>query len=268
MIKRCLTAVVFFVFLLPMFIWNDTIILNISIAVFAGISSYEVFKVTKIKSPVIMAFNILVSVSVPLFFNVLKDYILIICILYIMILFTYFIFNNKNTNLINIMQIFFLEFYVTVFYTSVLFVRGIENVGLYLFFLIFISSWVTDTFAYFTGFLIGKHKLCPTISPKKTIEGSIGGILFTMIAYFVYSYILANNFNVNVNYFTLFILGFLTSVISQIGDLSASLIKRYYDVKDYGKLLPGHGGIMDRFDSVLFVAPLIYCFTTLFTVFK
>lgn len=268
MFKRCLTAVIFFILILPMFIWNDTIILNVTVAVFSGISAYEVFKITKIKSYFIFILNVAIAGIIPLLYSVLEEYILIICIAYIIILFIYFIINNNNITFITIAQVFFLEFYVTVFFSSILSVRNLENGGLYLFFLIFISAWITDIFAYFTGFLIGKHKLCPTISPKKTIEGSVGGIVFTVAAYIIYGFILKNNFVVNVNYFTLITLGFLSSVISQIGDLSASLIKRYYNVKDYGKILPGHGGIMDRFDSVLFVAPLIYCYCSLFTVFN
>lgn len=268
MFKRCLTAVIFFIFILPMFIWNDTIILNITIAVFSGISSYEVFKITKIKSPLILILNIAVSAIVPLLYSILEEYVLIIYIAYIIILFIYFIINNSKITFITISQVFFLEFYVTVFFSSILSVRNLEKGGLYLFFLIFISAWITDIFAYFTGFLIGKHKLCPIISPKKTIEGSVGGIIFTVIAYIIYGLILVKYFDVNVNYFTLMVLAFLSSAVSQIGDLSASLIKRYYNVKDYGKILPGHGGIMDRFDSVLFVAPLIYCYSSLFTVFN
>ena len=108
MFKRCLTAVIFFIFILPMFIWNDTIILNITIAVFSAISSYEVFKITKIKSTLILILNIFVAAVIPLLYSALEEYILIICIAYIIILFIYFIINNKNITLITISKLFFI----------------------------------------------------------------------------------------------------------------------------------------------------------------
>lgn len=268
MLKRCLTAVVFFICILPMFIWNDTIVLNITISVFSAIASYEVFKITNVKSKFILILNIIVAAVIPLFYSYVKEYILIICIAYIITLFIYFIFNHNKIDFVMISQLFFLEFYVSIFFSSILATRNIENIGVYLFFLIFISAWATDIFAYFVGFLFGKHKLCPAISPKKTIEGSVGGVVFTIIAYIGYAIVLTKAFDVNVNYFTLVLLGLLASAICQFGDLSASLIKRHYGVKDYGKILPGHGGIMDRFDSILFVAPFIYCYCSLITVFS
>lgn len=125
--------------------------------------------------------------------------------------------------------------------------------------LIFICAWGTDTGAYFVGTFMGKHKLIPSLSPKKTIEGSVGGIIFTMIFAFVYGYVVQNYFFGNKNYSVIFIIiAFFGSIVSQFGDLAASSMKRYFDVKDFGKFLPGHGGMIDRFDSVIFTAPLVY----------
>jgi phosphatidate cytidylyltransferase len=119
--------------------------------------------------------------------------------------------------------------------------------------LIFLTAFGTDVFAYFTGYLIGKHKLCPGISPKKTIEGAIGGTIGSIIICGVFGYFLANEYFIHC-----LIIGALGSVISQFGDLTASVFKRKMGIKDYGNLIPGHGGILDRFDSVLFTAPLVY----------
>lgn len=119
--------------------------------------------------------------------------------------------------------------------------------------LIFIIAFGTDTFAYLAGNLFGKHKLCPGISPNKTIEGSIGGIvgsIFLVIIYSIY-------FDLN-PIWKLIILSFISSIISQLGDLTASRIKRISGVKDYGFIMPGHGGVLDRFDSIIFVSPVIY----------
>ncbi len=122
--------------------------------------------------------------------------------------------------------------------------------------LVFIIAFCTDIFAYFTGMLIGKHKLCPTLSPKKTIEGAIGGMVGAMVfSVFFGHFFLEPGHALNVHFLLMTLIG---SVLSQLGDLSASAFKRQMGIKDYGKLIPGHGGILDRFDSVLFVAPYLY----------
>ena len=120
------------------------------------------------------------------------------------------------------------------------------------------GAWIADTGAYFSGVALGKHKLCPEISPKKTIEGFIGGILTTGIVYAV-AFGVRFGFIVQ-NVLIAFILGIVCAVIGTLGDLSASMVKRQIGFKDYGNIMPGHGGLMDRFDSVLFVLPTFYAF--------
>ena len=129
--------------------------------------------------------------------------------------------------------------------------------------LIFVCAWMTDTGAYFAGSFMGKRKLIPHVSPKKTVEGAIGGVLVCMLSCFVYSVIISymekvSLVNINSLYFVL--IGMIAAVMSQIGDLVASAIKRDTGIKDFGKIFPGHGGFMDRFDSVMFIAPIIYGF--------
>lgn len=122
----------------------------------------------------------------------------------------------------------------------------------------FVIAWLTDTGAYFAGSMFGKHKLVPHISPKKTVEGAIGGIVLAMIGGVTYAWVM-NGYTTDAGYALIFaVIGALGSVISQIGDLIASSVKRDCGKKDYGSILPGHGGIMDRFDSVIFVSPFIY----------
>ncbi|MBO6015374.1 MAG: phosphatidate cytidylyltransferase [Lachnospiraceae bacterium] len=137
--------------------------------------------------------------------------------------------------------------------------------GVYLVWLIFISSWMCDTSAYVVGMLIGKHKMAPKLSPKKSVEGGIGGIVGAALLGFVYGLILKKMGMIEENalYFYPLIAG-VGGLISQIGDLAASAVKRNYKIKDYGKLIPGHGGILDRFDSVIFTAPIIYYLALLF----
>ncbi|WP_101772960.1 phosphatidate cytidylyltransferase [Peptostreptococcus faecalis] len=129
--------------------------------------------------------------------------------------------------------------------------NNISNGAIYVW-LIFIISFGTDIFAYLVGIKFGKHKLIPKVSPKKTIEGSIGGILGSI----AFSVIFGIIFNLNIG--VTLIIAFIGSIIAQMGDLIASSVKRYAGVKDYGKLIPGHGGILDRFDSVLLVSPYVY----------
>lgn len=131
----------------------------------------------------------------------------------------------------------------------------------YIFLLPFIAAWITDTFAYFTGRFFGKHKLAPTISPKKTVEGSIGGILFCVIFVCLYGLIVAKTCDLSPRWWILAPAGVFLSVVSQVGDLILSAVKRHFGIKDYGKLLPGHGGILDRFDSTLAVALLLVVLT-------
>ena len=120
---------------------------------------------------------------------------------------------------------------------------------MYLIYLLLITT-ITDTFALFTGKLIGEHKLCPTISPKKTIEGLVGGVLMgTFVATAFYNTVISSS----ISLVLVIVLTFLLSLVGQLGDLVFSSIKRYYDVKDFSELIPGHGGILDRFDSLIFV---------------
>lgn len=125
--------------------------------------------------------------------------------------------------------------------------------------LILAVPWMSDAGAYFAGTFFGKHKLCPNISPKKTVEGFFGGVLFCIITSILVGVIFQNLIytNMKINYISLLIIGILDSIISVIGDLSFSLIKRHCQIKDYGSIFPGHGGMLDRLDSVIFTAPLV-----------
>jgi phosphatidate cytidylyltransferase len=131
----------------------------------------------------------------------------------------------------------------------------IDQSGVYaiLKWLVLISAFGSDTFAYFTGMFLGKHKLCPTLSPKKTVEGLICGLIGSAALCMLFGFIVCPEF-----LFSCAIIGFFGAAISVCGDLTASAYKRRMGIKDYGHLIPGHGGIMDRFDSVIFTAPFVY----------
>lgn len=147
-------------------------------------------------------------------------------------------------------------FYVAIPISYIYRIRIMEN-GIFIFILVFVCSWIADTCAYFTGVSLGKHKLCPHLSPKKSVEGAIGGILGATIIGTIYGLVLGNYINETLAP-AFAIICAAGSFISIFGDLAASAIKRNYDVKDYSNLIPGHGGILDRFDSMIFVAPIVY----------
>ena len=152
-------------------------------------------------------------------------------------------------------------------FTAIVSIYDRELGGEYIYMLVFIGSWVTDTFAYFCGMLFGrggKHKLIPDVSPKKTVEGSIGGIVFCIIGMIIFGIVVEAISSYEANLLALALAGLVISVVAQIGDLLMSVIKRTYGIKDYGKLFPGHGGVLDRFDSILAVSVVLMVFTSFF----
>ncbi|MCI7789695.1 MAG: phosphatidate cytidylyltransferase [Lachnospiraceae bacterium] len=191
-------------------------------------------------------------------------YFMITVILVLMALMFVYVFSFPKFKANQVMATYFSLIYAPVMLSFIFLTRQLPY-GIYLVWMIFISSWISDTCAYLVGVLIGKHKLVPQLSPKKTVEGSIGGILGSAVVGALFGFLLldktlgGHQFGV-----MLFVIGAIGSVISQVGDLAASAIKRNHDIKDYGKLIPGHGGIMDRFDSVIFTAPMIYFLIIIF----
>lgn len=151
--------------------------------------------------------------------------------------------------------------YVGLFF-SFIYLVNIKNGGEFLVWLIFIASWLCDTTAYYVGRLFGKHKLCPKVSPKKTIEGSIGGMLGSTLACGIYGIVIYKYYNI-IPIYHYFIIGAICGVFCQFGDLVASSIKRFVGIKDYSNLIPGHGGILDRFDSILFAGTIVFFYLTL-----
>ena len=157
------------------------------------------------------------------------------------------------------MQVFFGVIYVGIMLSFVYLTRMADE-GLKLVWLIFIASWICDTCAYLTGMLFGKHKLTPRLSPKKSVEGAIGGVAGAAAVGFLYGVIISLGDAAWVSA----VICAAGAVISQFGDLTASAIKRNHDIKDYGKLIPGHGGILDRFDSVIITAPIVFILAQVF----
>jgi phosphatidate cytidylyltransferase len=164
-------------------------------------------------------------------------------------------------NFIDISATIFGFVYIGVFFSFIVLVNN-KTYGNYLIWLIFISSWLCDTTAYYVGRYFGKNKLCPKVSPKKTIEGALGGLLGSAAACGIFGFIV-RMLGVNIQLIHFIIIGLICGVFCQFGDLAASSIKRHVNVKDYSNLIPGHGGILDRFDSILFASVVVYYYITL-----
>lgn len=173
-----------------------------------------------------------------------------ILIALILIMFVY-VFSYLKYNANQVMATFFGVVYVAVMLSFILLTRNLPD-GKFIVWLIFLCSWGCDTCAYCVGMLIGKHKMAPVLSPKKSIEGAVGGVVGAALLGVIYA---VATHGAMLEYAVICGVG---ALISMVGDLAASAIKRNQGIKDYGKLIPGHGGILDRFDSVIFTAPVIY----------
>jgi phosphatidate cytidylyltransferase len=179
-------------------------------------------------------------------------------------LFFRFIFNKSGRSLEDNTYTLFGIAYIPFLLSFIIKTRNLDE-GLKYIWIILIGSFITDIFAYFVGVAIGKNKIIPHISPKKTVEGSVGGAIGCMVFMVLYGAIIVNREGANlIPVYHFAILGLLCGVLAQIGDWAASSIKRYTGIKDFGNLIPGHGGIMDRVDSILFVAPLVYFYINQF----
>lgn len=177
---------------------------------------------------------------------------------FLIVLMFVFVFAYPKYHSRQVMAVFFGLFYVAVMLSYIYRIRLLGS-GLYLAFLVLLCSWGCDTCAYCVGVLIGKRKLSPKLSPKKSIEGAVGGVAGTALLTALYGYVFRVPMELDTaKIWMLALIAAVAGLISMVGDLAASAIKRNYDIKDYGRLIPGHGGILDRFDSVIITAPIIF----------
>lgn len=257
---RILSAIIMLPLLALLFIGGRLLLVACFVIGLMGVREfYHGFENLKIKPSYMVAnLSILGLYAINLFAPVpMRDQYYMFWFIAVVIMSLLYLFNIENrelpeamATLTGIFYVVFLSFHVTL----------VEQIGEYgiLVWLIFITAFGTDSMAYFTGYAIGKHKLAPKISPKKTIEGSIGGILGSVLLCGIFGYFVVPRLLIHC-----IIIGVLGGVISQFGDLTASIFKRKMGIKDYGNLIPGHGGILDRFDSVLFTAPMVYYYIML-----
>jgi len=262
---RIITAIVAIIVFLPVCYFSDTWFYPVAMAILCSVGVYEMLAcVGLFKTPAISVPSMLLAALlpiIPLFSDESTLVLMFGCVIaYLVLTFTADVFSKGKLDYTITSSAFRGVLYVSLSFTCMTLLR---EEGEYLYLLTFIGPWVSDSFAYFTGRFLGRHKLIPEVSPKKTVEGAVGGIVFAALSFVIYGIIIKNYFNpdITLNYPMLAVAGAIVSVISQIGDLSASVIKRRFDVKDYGWVFPGHGGVLDRFDSVILTAPVLYILT-------
>lgn len=233
-------------------------ILFATLLIISLIGMSELYKVMNVEKglPGMVGYLAAIAYYALLYFN-MPEHIVMVSIGFLILLMAAYVFSFPKYRSEQIMIAFFGFFYVAMMLSYVYRIRLLEE-GAFIVWLVFLCSWGCDTCAYCVGMLIGKHKMAPKLSPKKSVEGGIGGILGAALLGVLYALAINKWGGANANIAEYAIICGVGGMISQIGDLAASAIKRNHDVKDYGKLIPGHGGILDRFDSVIFTAPIIY----------
>ena len=271
--QRVITGVLGALFGLTVLAFMFTPVLGIVIAAVSLLASYEIQHVAKIENKLLMIINIVLAAFMPFayeykLFSKLPFPTYVIAIVYVIIMMFIMLGNYKKTKFEDVVMSMFCGVIVPYVMSTITLLRNLclSRPDLFqqsqVFFIIFtalLSAWLNDTFAYFVGRKFGKHKLAPNISPKKSVEGAIGGILFcdltAVIIGLVFKFLVMPD--ANINFWALILLGVIDAPVSILGDLSFSLIKRNYGIKDYGSIFPGHGGMLDRFDSIIFTAPVL-----------
>ncbi len=263
MLKRVISALVGLVlFFVVMF--SEKSVLSIAILVVTSIALFEVYRAYhfhKIKILLFLGLLVALAFSFGNYFEGLTILAFAFGFLLLMVLFL--LARHESFRTEDIGTYVFVTLVITFAFSNIAYLRRLPN-GLFVVWLPFIIAWCTDSAAYFAGRFLGKHKLCEKISPKKTVEGAIGGIAGSIAGLLIYQAILWFGFQTPVNPWLLVAMGLLGSVTSQMGDLFASIIKRENGIKDFGHIMPGHGGIMDRFDSLILTTPFVFLFVSMF----
>lgn len=256
---RIITAAVLVPLLLIILLALPTICTAILFGLLAAIAVYELLMGTGyIRNFRLAAYGMIVAFLVSLwsYFGCNQMWALIGVLLYAVALFTEMMASHIKLRFEKICVCFVAGLLIPFLFCSLVRIHATENTGRFFILIPLIMAFLSDSGAYFAGCFLGKHKLAPAISPKKTIEGAIGGVLGAIAGMLLYTLILDLAFGFTVHYGYALIYGVVGSVASVFGDLCFSVIKRQTGIKDYGNLIPGHGGVLDRFDSMMIVGPV------------
>lgn len=260
-IKRFMSGIILFPIFAIIMIWGNKYLIDIFISIIAIMCLHEFYKALRSKAKPIEWVGYVAAASIAIVHIIPNEWILPIIAgiipISMLILFVINIASNMKFNIVDIAITFFGICYIVLFLMFASLIR--ENIlsGRILIWFVFFSAWGTDIFAYLIGKNFGKTKFT-TISPNKSIEGCLGGVFGAIIIIWIYTFICNTVFGLSISYLYSGLIAIVLSAISQIGDLAASSIKRYAGIKDYSNLIPGHGGMLDRIDSVIFVLPFAY----------
>lgn len=259
-LKRILSGVIGLPIVALILIFGNIYVIDVVFSIVAAIAIHEYFNSFKEECKPVKWLGYLSCILIAFIHVIPSEYLLTILALSVAVmiatLFIQIVVTNMKTTIKDIMVTFFGICYITFFLIFIPLLHGMEN-GKYLIWFILIAAWGTDTCAYFVGSKFGKHKFSK-ISPKKSIEGCIGGTIGSVIIALIYTFAINKLAGLDISYIYIALIGALLSILSQIGDLSASSIKRTVGIKDFGNLIPGHGGMLDRIDSIIFIAPFAY----------
>lgn len=234
-------------------IWYGDIFLFAALVLLVGLGLKEFFNITSnMGLPAEKSFSYFSSLLLLITFYFAPSHIMFTITLIFLGVLTLMVLNYPQLSFKAVGSALVGVFYIAFLFGFMLLIRQLPSGEILLIFL-FLLNWSSDTFAYFVGRALGRKKLAPKVSPNKTVEGSLGGILGTIVVA-----LLIGNWLLDISNVDLIAIGTLVSIFGQLGDLTESALKRMGKVKDSGKLIPGHGGVLDRFDSILFTAPLLY----------
>ncbi|MDO4730505.1 MAG: phosphatidate cytidylyltransferase [Clostridia bacterium] len=266
MAKRIISGTVGAVFIIMVVFFSSVypIIIDIGISAICACSIFEIFAAVNIKrSFYLVVPSVVFSLLLPV--SIATPYWWIAFYLYTVALFGIMIWKRDVFKFKDVAVIYGMTIMVTLSLATLsLLSKMDENIAVFFIMFVLVVTWMSDTGAFFIGTAFGKHKLAPTISPKKTVEGALGGVVFALVSGVLISLLFEKVIlspHIYINYIVVTVLSLATSVISILGDLIFSYLKRACNIKDFGNVIPGHGGILDRFDSVIFAAPLIYSCT-------
>lgn len=258
--KRIMVAVIFVPLIILMLFFAPSWVLPVVVSGLAMIALHEVLWSTGfVKNPKISGLAIVLAGLIPFWVFVGERMLpaLVTLFLYVVLLFAVAMKSHYTVTMEKMGGSFFLSIVIPYFLSTFIRIREMPDWRYYIL-LPFVVAWLSDAFALFAGMAFGKHKLAPELSPKKTVEGSVGGVAGSVAATLIYGFVMSACFGAAaVRYGLLILYALLGAVVAQFGDLAFSYIKRQYDIKDYGTIFPGHGGVLDRFDSVIFCAPLL-----------
>lgn len=253
---KVISGAAYFLLALPLFYFSHTVVLSLALAGIAGRSVYEALKVSGYaEAQALLWPGVLLALALPFQIYLPQGTVSALCFAYLMAALVIYL---KGYDRFTLQQTIYCMFMTLLLSVGISVAAASRRIDLWALVLTFVGTWSTDVTAQYCGKLFGKHKLGIAVSPNKTIEGCVGSLLCTALVFGVFGAVLNRNFDYAISLPLIALLGVLVSAVGQVGDLLASAVKRAFGIKDFSNLIPGHGGMYDRFDSFVLTAPLLY----------